>query len=105
MERVRQFPGQEKQVYEYYQKTPHAIAELRAPIFEKKAIDFILEKAEVKDKKVTTEELMQDDEDDMPGKKSSAKKSSAKKKPAKKAAAKKADDKKGESKTSKKKAG
>ncbi len=39
IERVRQFPGQEKQVWEFYQKNPQALAEIRAPIFEEKVVD------------------------------------------------------------------
>jgi trigger factor len=39
---VRQFPGQEKQILEYFQKTPGAAASLRAPIFEEKVIDHLL---------------------------------------------------------------
>ena len=57
MEKVRQFPGQEKFVYEYYQKNPGAVAELRAPIFEEKVVDFILELAKPTERKVTKEEL------------------------------------------------
>ncbi|WP_204351328.1 hypothetical protein, partial [Serratia marcescens] len=34
VERARQFPGQEQQVWDYYRKTPEALASLRAPIFE-----------------------------------------------------------------------
>ena len=36
MERVRQFPGQERQVYDFYRKNPNAMMELRGPIFEQK---------------------------------------------------------------------
>ncbi len=57
VEQVRQFPGQEKAVYEYYQKNPAALAELRAPIFEDKVIDFIAELAKPTERKVTKEEL------------------------------------------------
>jgi len=57
IEQVRQFPGQEKAVYEYYQKNPSALAELRAPIFEDKVIDFIVELAKPTERKVTKEEL------------------------------------------------
>jgi trigger factor len=61
---VRQFPGREKQVLEYYRKNPDALQALRAPIFEEKVVDYILEFASVSDKPVTREELMADDEDD-----------------------------------------
>lgn len=56
-EKVSQYPGQEKQVFEFYEKNPNALASLRAPIYEDKAIDFIVELAEVTDKTVTREEL------------------------------------------------
>ena len=57
LERARQFPGQEKMVYEYFEKTPGALAELRAPIFEEKVIDYVLEQVKPVDKKVSKEEL------------------------------------------------
>lgn len=59
IEQARRFPGQEKAVYEYYEKTPGALAELRAPIFEDKVVDFVLEKAQPTDKKVSKEELFE----------------------------------------------
>jgi trigger factor len=59
MEHARRFQGQEKMVYEYFEKTPGALQELRAPIFEDKVIDFVLELAKPAEKKVTREELMQ----------------------------------------------
>ncbi len=57
MEQARRYPGQEKFVYEYFEKTPGALQELRAPIFEDKVVDFVLEKANPAEKKVTREEL------------------------------------------------
>jgi trigger factor len=57
MEHARRFPGQEKHVYEYFEKTPGALQELRAPIFEDKVIDFVLELAKPAEKKVTRDEL------------------------------------------------
>ena len=63
LEKVRQFPGQEKVVYEYYQKNPGAVAELRAPIFEEKVVDFILELAKPTERKVTKDELQKALED------------------------------------------
>ncbi|MGI9436135.1 MAG: trigger factor [Geminicoccaceae bacterium] len=65
MEHARRFPGQEQQVFEYFQKNPQAIEQLRAPIYEDKVVDFVLEMAKVEDEEVTVEELMKDpDEDD-----------------------------------------
>lgn len=57
IERARQFPGQEKMVYEYFEKTPGALAELRAPIFEEKVIDHVLEQVKPVEKKVSKDEL------------------------------------------------
>jgi trigger factor len=57
MEQARRFPGQEKAVYEYYEKTPGALAELRAPLFEEKVVDIILSAANPAEKKVAKEEL------------------------------------------------
>jgi trigger factor len=62
MERVRQFPGQEQRVYEYFRSNPQAVAGLRAPIFEEKVVDFLLELADVTENKVSREELYKDDE-------------------------------------------
>jgi trigger factor len=58
IEQARRYPGQERFVYEFYERNPAALVELRAPIFEDKVIDHILEKAKPTDKKVTAEELL-----------------------------------------------
>jgi len=62
IERVRQYPGQEKQVWEFYQKNPQALAEIRAPLFEEKVVDQILSQVKVVDQPVTKEALFGDDE-------------------------------------------
>jgi trigger factor len=62
MDRARQFAGQEQRVWEYYRQNPQAVAALRAPIFEEKVVDFLLELASVSDRKVSREELYKDDE-------------------------------------------
>jgi trigger factor len=62
IERARSMPGREKEVWEYYQKNANALAQLRAPIYEDKVIDFILELANVTEKKVTREDLYKDDD-------------------------------------------
>jgi trigger factor len=64
MERTRQFPGQEQQVWDFYTKDQNALASLRAPLYEEKVVDFLTELTQVTDKKVTREELYQDDADD-----------------------------------------
>jgi trigger factor len=60
MARARQFPGQEQQVFNFYANNAQAAAEIRAPIFEDKVVDFIAELAEVTDKKVDRETLFMD---------------------------------------------
>jgi|SRR6185312_8068461 trigger factor len=62
LDRVRQFPGQEQQVYEYFRKNQQAVASLRAPIFEEKVVDFLLELANVTENKVSREELFKEEE-------------------------------------------
>ena len=64
VERARQVPGREQEVWEYYQKNPGAVAGIRAPIFEEKVVDFLVELATVTDKQVSREELVKDDEDE-----------------------------------------
>jgi len=56
------YPGQERQIIEFYQKTPGALAQIRAPIYEEKVVDYILERATVTDKSVSRKELEEDDE-------------------------------------------
>ena len=62
MDQVRQFPGQERQIFEYYQKSPNALAALRAPLFEDKVVDFLIELAEVTEKPVSKDELFKEDD-------------------------------------------
>lgn len=64
VERVRQFPGQEKAVWDFYRKTPAALAQLRAPVFEEKVVDFILELAKVNEVPVSREVLFADPDED-----------------------------------------
>ena len=63
LERVRQFPGQERKVYDFYRNNPQALAEIRAPLFEDKVIDFITELANVTEKPISVEELYADPDD------------------------------------------
>jgi trigger factor len=64
MARARQFPGQEQQVFQYYANTPQAQAEIRAPLFEEKVVDFIAELAQVRERKVDKDTLFADPEDE-----------------------------------------
>ena len=85
------YPGQERQVVEFYQKNPGAVAQVRAPIYEEKVVDYILELASVSEVTVSKEALYADDDETpaaKPAKKAAAKKPAAKKAPAKKAEAK-----------------
>jgi trigger factor len=106
--RAQQFPGQEKQVIEFYTSNPQAMAEIRVPLFEDKVIDFLGELMEVKDKKVSREILFLDPDeaaeklkegDEKPAKKAKAKdepKAEAKAKDETKAKAKSKTEKKAE---------
>ena len=60
---ARQYPGQEKQVVEFFQKNPNAMAQLRAPIYEDKVVDHILTTAKVTDETVTREELFKEEDE------------------------------------------
>ncbi|MCX5512040.1 trigger factor [Kaistia algarum] len=64
VDRIRQYPGQEKQVYDFYKENPEALASLRAPIFEEKVVDHLLTLADITDRTVSREELFKDDEED-----------------------------------------
>jgi len=58
---ARRFPGREKEVIDFYRRTPGALAQIQAPIYEDKVIDFILELAKVTEKAVTRDELLAED--------------------------------------------
>lgn len=62
-EQARRFPGQERQIFEYFSKSPEAQAQLRAPLFEEKVVDFVLEIAKVTEKKVSKSDLFKEAED------------------------------------------
>ena len=100
--RAQQFPGQEKQVIEFYANNPQAMAEIRVPLFEDKVIDFLGELMEVKDRKVSREILFLDPDDATEKLKEAEAEASEDTKPAKKAKAK--DDAKPKAKSEEKKA-
>lgn len=80
MMEARQFPGQEKAVFDFYAKHPEMLERLRAPLFEEKVIDFILKGVKLNEKKVTPEELYKADaEETKKPETKKAKKSTAKK--------------------------
>ena len=55
---ARRHPGYERQVLDFYRQNPEAAANLRAPIFEDKVVDFIVELAKVEERKVGPQELL-----------------------------------------------
>jgi len=59
---VRRFPGQEQSIYDLYVRNPQLMAQVRAPLYEEKVVDFMLELAQVETKTVSREELFADDE-------------------------------------------
>jgi trigger factor len=60
IERIRQFPGQERQVYDHYRQNPQALAEIRAPLYEDKVVDYVLELATLNETEVSLDELYAD---------------------------------------------
>ena len=65
MERVRQYPGEEKQVWDFFRNNPQAMAQIQAPLFEDKVVDHIASKAKVSERKVSREELTAVDDEDL----------------------------------------
>src|SRR5207253_4051977 len=57
VERARQFPGREQEVWDFYRKNPNGVAGIRAPIFEEKVVDFLTELASVTEKRRTRQML------------------------------------------------
>lgn len=112
-DQARGFPGQEQQIYQFYQQNPTALQQLRAPIFEEKVVDFIFEMAEITEVEVSVEELQaMASEEEAPAKEAKKatkkkaapkKKAAAKKKTAKKKTAKAKDEKPAEKKAAPKK--
>ena len=101
MMEAQNHPGHERKVLEFYQNSPEALAGLRAPLFEDKVVDFILDLAKLSERKVTPEEFQAEAAAaaEAASAKSAAKsgakaKKPAAKKPAAKKAAKGADEKK-----------
>lgn len=79
---ARQFPGQEQQIFQLYQRNPQLRAQVRAPLYEEKVVDYILELVKVSNETVTRDALFAEDEPPTP----------SPKKPKKAKAAKKAED-------------
>jgi len=75
MKEIQRYPGQEKQVMDYFKNNPEAQQQLSGPIFEDKIIDFILELSNIKEKIVSVEELYKEEELDLNKEADKAKKS------------------------------
>jgi trigger factor len=59
---ARNFPGQEQQVFEAYRRNPQLVAQVRAPLYEEKVVDYLMELVNVTNETVTREELFADDD-------------------------------------------
>jgi trigger factor len=55
---ARRHPGYERQVLDFYRQNPETVANLRAPIFEDKVVDFIVELAKVEERKISPQDLL-----------------------------------------------
>ena len=64
MAQARRYPGQEQKVVEFFRSNPQAVEQLRAPLYEDKVVDFILQMATVTEQSVSVEELMRDPDED-----------------------------------------
>jgi trigger factor len=56
--RAQAFPGEARAIWDYYRKNPRALAEIRAPLFEEKVVDYIMTQVKVTDRAVAKDELM-----------------------------------------------
>jgi trigger factor len=63
VDQARQFPGREQEIWDHYRKNPQAVASVRAPLFEEKVVNFLVELAKVTDTTVSREELYRDEDD------------------------------------------
>ena len=67
-EQIRRYPqNQQQQVFDFYRQNPDALASIRAPLFEEKVVDHLMNEVSVTDKTVSKEELFADDEDEASG--------------------------------------
>ncbi len=63
MQEARQYPGQERQVFDFYRNNAGAAAQIRAPIYEEKVCDMIFATAKVTDQPISKDDLLKDDEE------------------------------------------
>ena len=60
---MKRYPGQENEIIKYYQNNAEAMRGLTAPIYEDKVVDYVLSKVNLKDKKITREDLFETKKD------------------------------------------
>ena len=70
---ARNFPGREQQIFEMYRRNPNMVAGVRAPLYEEKVVDYLLELITVTNETVSREALFAEDETPPPPKKSKKK--------------------------------
>ena len=61
---AQRYPGQEREVFEYYRKNQNALDALRAPVYEDKVVDFVFELATINEKPVSLEDLTKVEDED-----------------------------------------
>ncbi|MGI9524550.1 MAG: trigger factor [Hyphomicrobiaceae bacterium] len=59
VEQARRYPGREQEIYEYFEKTPGAVGQLRAPLFEEKVVDYLTNQITLNQRAVSRDELME----------------------------------------------
>src|SRR5262249_47120426 len=59
---ARNYPGQERQIFDAYRQNPNLLASVRAPIYEEKVVDYVLELIKIKNEDVSREALFADDD-------------------------------------------
>ena len=63
MQEARNYPGQERQVFDFYRQNPAAAAQIRAPIYEEKVCDLIFTQAKVTDQSISKDDLLKEDDE------------------------------------------
>ena len=58
-----QYPGQEKQIFDYFKNNPSSVETIRGPIFEQKIVDHIFSKIKLKNKAISLKEFKKLQED------------------------------------------
>ena len=63
MQQAKNFPGQERFIFDFYTKNPERMQEMHGPIMEEKTVDLIISKAKINERKVTAEEVLKEEEE------------------------------------------